>query len=190
MAHLKDQPYINKQYVQNLLTQFYNELMLIYGNSMDMDILIVGGSALAYKYEYRSTVDIDADIKFSRAINAVINKIALNNSIPPDWINQDFVKSMSYSRRLWTNAIPVPELSNQLFKVYVVSDLDQLCMKATSGGLKDRNDIEFLAENCIKQGITCSMYKERFTFLYGDQVREKEKAKKFIHKLFKYYKML
>lgn len=99
--HKTDIPYINNSNIVALIAQLYVELYNKYGESLpEIRVLVVGGSALALKYAFRSTVDIDADIRFSGEITSSINRVAVNNNIPNDWINQDFMKSESYSRRI------------------------------------------------------------------------------------------
>ena len=105
MAHITETPYISNQNIDYLIMCLSNAIQIKYGSNIEnFDILVVGGSALALKYAYRSTVDIDADIKFRNEITSCINSIALSNNIPKDWINQDFTKSPSY-RRIWSNAL-------------------------------------------------------------------------------------
>lgn len=132
MAHLTNVPYINNLNIDYLVNCLNNELLYRYGSNLSsFDILIVGGAALALKYAYRSTVDIDADIRFQHELTSSINQVAMKNNIPIDWINQEFMKSTSYSRNLWKNAIYYKSFG--FINVYVVCDLDQLCMKAVSG---------------------------------------------------------
>lgn len=191
--HQTNVPYINNTNILPLLSQLYVELHNKYGDSLfPIKVLVVGGSALALKYAFRSTVDIDADISFSGEITSSINKVAKNNNIPTDWINQDFMKSESYSRRIWDKAIPINMQfppSNR-FGVYVVNDLDQLCMKAITGRKKDRPDIKFLIEKVTQQGFTYRSYLSEFEYLYGDVVRENYNSKSFIRNLFKSYNAL
>lgn len=87
MAHITEIPYINNQNIDYLIRCLSDSVQIKYGNIENFNILIVGGSALALKYAYRSTVDIDADINFRSEISSCIDSIAVSNSIPKDWIN-------------------------------------------------------------------------------------------------------
>ena len=190
MAHKTNVPYLNNSNIIPLVTQLYNELLNKYGNTLPfIKILIVGGSALSLKYSFRATVDIDADISFGGEIQSIINKIAVDNNIPNDWINQDFMKSNSYSRRLWENAIwyNLKYPPSNLFHVYVVNDLDQLCMKATAGRDKDKIDIRFLIEKLVMQGYTYQNYLNEFKYLYRGTVKENPKVQGLIKRIFKSY---
>lgn len=106
MAHLTNTPYINSQNALTFLNAFAFELVQTQNVNGAVNVLVVGGAALALKHGDRSTVDIDADISYGGLITPTINKVAKGFNIPTDWINQDFVKSYSYSRKLWVNAIP------------------------------------------------------------------------------------
>lgn len=168
---------LNKVLVQN------------YSNTLSsFDILVVGGSALALKYNYRSTVDIDADIDFMRNITSSIQTVAKLRNIPTDWLNQDFVKAPSYSRRLRNKAVFYRQIG--YINVYVVCNLDQLCMKMVSGRRKDFDDAEFLAEKVMLQNLHFSAVVENLKFLYGGTVEPDKKLTKRIQKLFKRRNML
>ena len=85
MAHQTDIPYIDSSNVLLLL----NDLTIDLASHHNMyntyvDVLVVGGSALALKYNFRSTVDIDADIRFSGSIKQSIDSVARKRSIPTD----------------------------------------------------------------------------------------------------------
>lgn len=190
MAHLTDIPYINHTNIITLLNDLAIDLKVTNPNlNAYVDILIVGGSALALKYNFRSTVDIDADIKFSGSITNCITSVARKRNIPTDWLNQDFTKSYSYSKFLWQNAIIVTTLQGYL-RVYVVSDLDQLCMKVTAGRNKDFKDINKLLEELISRGCTYSIFMDRFKFLYGDYVKPNKQALSRVYKMFKKFRLL
>lgn len=189
MAHITDIPYIDNTNIDYLISCLNTELVRKYQNNISgFDILVVGGAALALKYAYRSTVDIDADIRFQREITSSINNVAKLNNIPTDWINQDFMKSASYSRNLWMHAIPYKSFG--YINTYIVNDLDQLCMKAVSGRVKDVPDIVFLCDKVMNMGIRYSDFIIEFKFLYSDVVAQNERAKKRIYKEFKRKHML
>lgn len=101
MVHLTNNPYINKDNMLIFLDKLAEKLIDRYRNTVGIiKILIVGGSALALKYNFRATVDIDTDIKFNHSLKGSIDNVVKYYNIPTDWINQDFCKSNSYSRKL------------------------------------------------------------------------------------------
>lgn len=189
MAHITETPYISNQNIDYLIMCLSNAIQIKYGSNIEnFDILIVGGSALALKYAYRSTVDIDADIKFRNEITSCINSIALSNNIPKDWINQDFTKSPSYSRRIWSNALYYKTIG--IINVFVVSDIDQLCMKLVAGRTKDAIDAIYLSEKLIASGVVFSTVEFEYKYLYGDYIKPNQRLLSRVKKLFKRAGML
>lgn len=188
MAHITEIPYINNQNIDYLIRCLSDSVQIKYGNIENFNILIVGGSALALKYAYRSTVDIDADINFRSEISSCIDSIAVSNSIPKDWINQDFTKSNSYSRRLWTHALPYKTIG--IINVFVVSDVDQLCMKLVAGRAKDTIDAVYLSEKLTEAVVVYSVVEAEYTYLYGDYVKQNQRLLSRVKKIFKKANML
>lgn len=190
MAHLTNTPYINNQNLINFLSVFAEELLKNYGGNLPVvDMLVVGGGAIALKHSFRDTVDIDADIRFSGNVSNSIISTASRCGIPVDWLNQDFMKSYSYSRRLWDNAILYTVLYNYM-RIFVVSDIDQLCMKIVSGRKKDTLDIKLLVMSCIQSGIRLSDVMKEFYYLFGGTVQYKQSVFVIVKRIFSKYNML
>lgn len=184
MAHLTNEPYLNKENILKYLSAFAEIMRRNYGNIV-FDMLIVGGSALALKDSYRnSTVDIDSAINYEGNVSSAIKEVACKYGIFEDWLNQDFMFTESYSRRLLDNAIYLLTLKSTI-NVYVVSDLDQLCMKATAYRKKDMQDIRYLVSMVKYSGIDFEGFLKRFDYLYGDSVKLSFSAKKGIDRLFR-----
>ncbi len=143
MAHLAPKPYLNRENMVTYLNAFATIMKQTYGN-ISFDMLIVGGSAIALKNGYRNnTMDIDSDIRCTVKVSDAIKQVAMIYGIYEDWLNQDFMYTESYSRRLTENAIYYTTLQG-VVNVYLVNDLDQLCMKATAYRQKDLRDIRYL----------------------------------------------
>lgn len=173
MAHLTDNPYMGANEIMMYLDTFARCLHReCSGNPPYVSILVMGGSALCLKYNYRLTVDIDADVKFPYNKRNAINEVAKLYNIPPDWINEDVMKSNSYSRLLWDNSVLCRVLYNFL-EIRVVNDLDQLCMKATAGRVKDMQDIMVLIEKLVQAGFVFEQYQRRYEELYRGTVNKK-----------------
>lgn len=190
MSHKTDIPYITNDNILIFLDSFAQSLLYRYRCNIEhVNILIVGGAALALKYNFRGTVDIDADINFRSNISNSIHDVAIKHSIPDDWMNQDFTMSASYSKYLWSNAILVQTFYNFMW-VYVVTDIDQLCMKVISGRQKDNNDINLLTQKCISNNFTYSMFLKEYEFLYGNSVKPNAKALNKVKRIFKKFNML
>lgn len=138
-----------------------------------VNVLVVGGSALALKYGCRGTVDIDADISFAGNISKSIRRVAKSCRIPSDWLNQDFIKSPSFSNHLEDDALLMCQLQGYL-NVYTVSDLTQLCMKLVSWRPKDLDDVRYLITVCFKQGYRYFHVEQKFMYLYGSLTKAKK----------------
>lgn len=162
-------PYININNIEYLVDCFISEVVSKYGQAVELRMLIVGGSALALKYGFRTTVDIDTDIKCSHSVKGSINKTAEKLCIPSDFINEDFTRSKSYSKHLWENAILLKQYTQNI-SVYVVSDVDQLCMKIVSARRKDSKDIELLTEKVMAKGVKYRQIENRLKELYNGKV--------------------
>lgn len=188
MGHLTDIPYIGQFNIDKLLADLNSAMVRQYGDTLDpFSMLIVGGAALAVKYDFRMTVDIDADVRFSRKLQDAIDMVAKYEHIPTDWLNYGFMNTNSYSKRLWNNALPYKVFG--FISVYIVNDLDQLCMKSTTSRDKDLKDIKFLISKLVVSGYKYSDYINEFLFLYGDSVKPSYKFKSRIEREFKKYKM-
>lgn len=185
MAHLTNIKYLNKSNILVYLDAFAFNMIKLHGGSINIPILIVGGSAIALKDGYRdATVDIDSYIKFSGNVSKAIGQVAKDYNIYSDWLNQDFAYSESYSRRLEDNAIYFTTLRNVLH-IYLVCDLDQLCMKATAYRKKDIPDIKYLVKVLKNKGVSYHDFLSRFYYLYGDSVSMTHTARVGIERYFK-----
>ncbi|MCR5505720.1 MAG: hypothetical protein K6F07_01840 [Bacilli bacterium] len=86
------------------IDRLFDELAIKYeslGGNTKIDIYVVGGASIVLNFSYRmSTIDIDAYYQDSKLLKEAIAEVSKSNSLPPDWINQDFVKTPSYSPKL------------------------------------------------------------------------------------------
>lgn len=65
---------------------------------MPAEIILIGGASVLVNYGFRNmTTDIDAVIHASSAMKDVINRIGDRYDLPNGWLNQDFVRTESYS---------------------------------------------------------------------------------------------
>lgn len=165
--HMTDKPYLFQHNILPYIEELIKTMWSHYGKDVQADILIVGGSALAMKYNLRGTCDIDAEIRTSaRMLSQCIIETADRCGIFRDFVNSDFMKSYSYSRYIWNYVIPVKQYNN--VRVFVVNDIAQLAMKLVSGRTKDYKDAKFLADICIKHGMRWSDVEQVHRTLYGD----------------------
>lgn len=172
-------PYIDTKNIGYLINGFITEITNKYGPTLELNMLIAGGSAIVIKHKFRSTVDIDTDIKCNHAVKGSINKAAEKLGVPSDFMNEDFTKSNSYSRKLWDNAIHIKSYGRNI-NIYVVDDIDQLCMKIVSGRPKDDADIRMLTEKLKERGVKAVLVNNRLNELYGGRVSFSRKALSYV----------
>ncbi len=68
---------------------------------MPAEIVLVGGAAIVTQYGFRaSTTDIDALILASSVMKDAINTVGDRNGLPNGWLNQDFIRTSSYSDKI------------------------------------------------------------------------------------------
>lgn len=191
MPHLTTSPYLNQCNILPYIEELIKTMWSHYGYDIQADILIVGGSALALKYNLRGTCDIDAEIKTNaRMLSVCIEETANRCGIYKDFVNSDFMKSYSYSRYIWNYTVFVNKYNN--IRVFVVSDLAQLAMKIVSGRQKDYDDAKFLADMCIRNGIHWSDVENMHRVLYGTSkdTGMKPSLARYVKRLFRRAKML
>ena len=161
--HEAEYPYIYREnatiYLDYLSKLIYNR----YGN-VKVDMLIAGGSAIILKHNFRpASEDIDSYIDSSVDISNEIYDVAVTYGITSDWLNSDFTKSKSFSPRLLRNAEFYRNF-NGILNVFVVCDLDLICMKLVSFRDKDISDLINLFK--INKWITQQILIDRLIYLY------------------------
>jgi len=167
VAHSVEIPYLDKKNIELYLNDLAIEIEK--ANIGKHSILIVGGAALALKYEYeRSTVDIDICFREQNKLYACCEILAKKNNLPEDWINADVMHSDSFSYKLFDNAVLHKVIGNYL-EVYVVDDIDLYCMKIVGFRPKDVEDLNSIAPKLKAKGIRVSDVENNFERLYGSK---------------------
>ena len=92
---------LKKEEMDHFLYEVAKSYKKLNRNNPNAEIVLVGGAAVSVKYDFRSsTTDIDAIIKAGSTMKEVIQKVADENGLPGDWLNQDFKNTNSYSPKL------------------------------------------------------------------------------------------
>ena len=104
-------------------------------------------------------------------------------NVHEDWLNDDFRGSMSFSKYITTDAILMRKVG--AVTIYVVSDLTQLCMKATSTRKKDNDDVIALAYKLRDTGCTMEAINNRLLQLYGGKVNTNKSSLKRVERILK-----
>ena len=86
------------------------------GKYMKAEIILTGGAAIVANYGFREmTYDIDAIILASSARKDVISTVGNKFDLPAGWMNNDFMRTRSYSSKLVECSVYYKTFSNTLF---------------------------------------------------------------------------
>ncbi len=157
------------------LNQYLNELSKAYkklgGRNMPAEIILIGGAAIIENYGFRDmTSDIDAVIRAASVMDDAIRQVGDKFRLPVGWLNSDFTKTDSYSRKIEDYSV-FYKTFNQVLTVRTVKSEYLIAMKLRSGR-KYKNDLSdiigILAEH-EKRGdpITFERIDKAVVDLYG-----------------------
>ena len=157
------------------LNQYLNELSKAYkklgGRNMPAEIILIGGAAIIENYGFRDmTSDIDAVIRAASVMDDAIRQVGDKFRLPVGWLNSDFTKTDSYSRKIEDYSV-FYKTFNQVLTVRTVKSEYLIAMKLRSGR-KYKNDLSdiigILAEH-EKRGdsITYERIDKAIVDLYG-----------------------
>ena len=178
----------DKVFNKDNLDHYFYELSKVYkklgGKKMPAEIILVGGAAIIENYGFREmTSDIDAVIQAASIMDEAISKVGDMFDLPVGWFNEDFVKTVSYSRKLAVYS-KFYKTFNQVLTVRTVSAEYLIAMKLCSGR-KYKNDLSdivgILAEH-QKSGdiITYERIDKAVINLYGSWDRISDESVSFI----------
>ena len=126
------------------------------------EIIIVGGGSIMLNYTFRdATQDFDVILHAVSGIKDVITRFADENNLPRDWMNTDFVKTVSYSDMLTEVSRHYCWLNNQTLEIRTVSGIYLIAMKMIAH--RDyRNDISDAIGIMIEEAASgnCFSYDE------------------------------
>lgn len=150
-----------------------------------IELIIVGGASIILNYSFReSSNDIDAYTDKLISIKEVINKITDEYKLNAKWLNSDFTKTTSFSKKLRQCAKPYKIYHNTL-RVYTVAEEYLICMKLIAFRI-DRHDLDDIV-GIIKNSennITYDKIDAAMIQLYGSWDRVSDNAKLFIKSMF------
>ena len=126
------------------LNQYLNELSKAYkklgGKNMPAEIILIGGAAIIENYGFRDmTTDIDAVIHAASVMDDAIRQVGDKFQLPIGWLNSDFTKTKSYSRKIEGHSV-FYKTFNQVLTVRTVKSEYLIAMKLRSGR-KYKNDL-------------------------------------------------
>lgn len=132
--------YFTKDNLDMYLKELAKEYRKLGGKAMPAEIILIGGAAILTNYGFRNmTTDIDAVIHAATSMKTAINHVGDKFNLPNGWLNADFMKTSSYSRKLDEVSVYYRTFSNVL-QIRTVSAEYLIAMKLRSGR-KYKNDL-------------------------------------------------
>lgn len=103
------------------------------GKQMPAEIILIGGASVLINYGFREmTTDIDALIQAASAMEDAINAVGDEFDLPNGWMNQDFVRTKSYSPNLIQYSTYYKTYSN-ILTIRTIAAEYLIAMKLRSG---------------------------------------------------------
>lgn len=125
------------------LDNYFNELAKIYkrkSHGYNFEFILVGGASILVNYNFRDvTNDIDAYYLPSSDINDAIKKVSIKFNLNPNWINDDFKETKSYSDKIAEFSTFYKSYKG-IIEVRTIKDEYLVAMKLMSGRIY-KNDI-------------------------------------------------
>jgi len=133
-----------KENLNIILKDLGKEFRKLNGVKMRAEIVLIGGGAILANYKFRDmTTDIDAIIRSSSVMKEAITRVSDKHDLPYDWMNTDFTRSSSYSKRLEEVSVYYRTFSN-ILEVRTVTAEYLIAMKLISGR-QYKNDLSDIA---------------------------------------------
>ena len=110
----------SKENIDGCLKALGEEYRRLSKGSSPVEIILVGGAAVLMNFEFRlSSHEVDADMMADPCMKEAIHHVGDKLKLPNGWINEDFVKTKSYSPHLRLHSTYYKTFSNVL-KVYTI----------------------------------------------------------------------
>ena len=168
---------ITKDNIDHLLFELARNYKKSAGRKAICDLYIVGGAAIIQRHDFRNTSeDIDSIINGQDAFKEAVVKTASENNLPYNWINNDFMKTSSYSPKITKYCNFYKKYANCL-NVFVIDDMHLLAMKLESfrSYKNDKSDIVGLLYSIsTKADISFEKIQKAYNDLYENKTMKDE----------------
>ncbi len=173
-----------KENIDTYLKEVAREYRKQIGRSMPAEIILVGGASVLLNYGFRDmTTDIDAVMQAASVMKDVIDRVGNRYDLPNGWLNQDFVRTESYSSGLFRFSQYYRTYSNVL-TIRTVAAEYLIAMKLRSGRQykRDLSDVLGILAEHEKRGnpISLERIEKAVSDLYGDWNTLPESSRSFI----------
>lgn len=182
---LSDKPF-RKEDLDLYLKELAKEFRKRNGKTIPAEITLIGGASILINYGFREmTYDMDAIMDAASSIRDAITIVGDRYNLPHGWINDDFMKTDSYTPRIVQYSRYYRTYSN-IMTVRTVTGEYLVAMKLRSGRQYkfDLSDIIGILWEQEKNGDPLSMerIKKAVEDLYGSYDVLSENMKQFVEK--------
>ena len=153
----------DKGFTKDNLDLYLKELAKEYrkrnGKAMPVEIILIGGASVVINYGFReSTYDMDAVIEGASSLKDAINYVGDKFHLPNGWMNDDVVKSDSYSPRIVRYSQYYRTFSNVVtFRTVTGEYLLAMKLRAGRAYKYDRSDVIGILWEQEKKGDPLTM---------------------------------
>ena len=173
-----------KENIDTYLKEVAKEYRKQIVKNMPAEMILIGGASILVNYGFRDmTTDIDALIQAASVMKDVINLVGDRYHLPNGWLNQDFIRTESYSPELVRFSEYYRTYSNVL-TVRTVAAEYLIAMKLRSGRQykSDLSDVLGILAEHEKNGnpITLERIRKAVSDLYEDWNALPEVSQNFI----------
>ena len=93
--------YFTKGNLDRYLKELAKEFRKRNGKSVPAELVLIGGASVVINYGFREmTYDMDALINAASSMKEAIAIVGDRNGLPSGWLNEDFKKTESYSKKI------------------------------------------------------------------------------------------
>ena len=172
--------------IENYLKELGKELKKR-GHGTPMEIILVGGASILVNYDFRlSSYDIDAYYAKASIMKECINAVGDRFGLPNGWVNDDFMKTSSFTPKIIEYSKYYKKFSGVL-TVRTIKAEYLVAMKLVSGRKykKDLSDVAGIIYEQQLAGapITYEMVDRAVVELYGDWSRVSDESKDMLNKI-------
>ena len=167
---MSDQPF-TKHNLDQYLKELAKEFRKRNGKAMPAEIILIGGASVVINYGFREmTYDMDAIINAASSMKDAINTVGDRYNLPTGWMNDDFMRTESYTPRIAAFAKYYRTYSNVVtFRTITGEYLVAMKLRSGREYKYDRSDIIGILWEHEKKGepLTLERIRQAVTDLYG-----------------------
>lgn len=178
--------HVTKDMVDLYLKEVAKQFRKLGGKNNPAEIIIIGGASILINYSFRGmTQDIDAALRGASYMKDAINYVGDKLKLPNGWLNDDFIKTASYSPKIFQYSKHYKTFSNVL-DVRTITGEYLIAMKLAAFRLykHDISDIVgILKEHEPSDPITYERIEKALYDLYGGWERVSPDARKILNEI-------